>query len=66
VVRTDLVNALNSVDPEPAKIIVLRYGLDGNGQRTGEQVGRMFGISRDAVRRIEQKVLPQIREELAV
>lgn len=46
------------------KIIRLRFGLDGNGPRTLEQVGRKLGISRQAVQQQEQVVIRQLRKML--
>lgn len=46
------------------KIIRLRFGLDGNGPRTLEQVGRQLGVSRQAVQQQEQIAIRQLRKML--
>ena len=38
----------------------LRYGLDGTEEKTQNQVGEMFGISRSYVSRLEKKALQKL------
>lgn len=45
------------------EIIILRYGLDGNGKRTLTYLASKYGISQQAIRQIEQRVLRKIRNE---
>ena len=47
---------MNEVLTEREKeILTLRYGLDGQGERTQKEVARLYGISRSYVSRIEKK-----------
>lgn len=45
-------------------IIVQRFGLDGNGERTLEEIGQELNLSRERVRQLEAKVLARAREIL--
>ena len=47
-----------------AKVISLRYGLDGEGPRTQREIASSCGISRSYVSRLEKKALGQLREAL--
>lgn len=45
------------------KIIIMRYGLDGNPPKTQKEVAQKLNISRSYVSRIEKKVIETIRNE---
>lgn len=47
-----------------AKIIKIRYGLDGMEPKTQRETAQMCGISRSYVSRIEKKALEKLREAL--
>jgi RNA polymerase primary sigma factor len=54
--------ALATLSPREAEILRLRYGLDGNGEeRTLEEVGRHFNVTRERIRQIEGKALAKLR-----
>ena len=43
------------------EIITLRFGLDGNPPRTLEEVGKIYGVTRERIRQIEGKALRKLR-----
>lgn len=45
-------------------ILTCRYGLDGDGEKTLEQVGQKFGITRERVRQIQNSALAKMRQVL--
>lgn len=47
-----------------AKVISLRYGLDGEGPRTQREIASSCGISRSYVSRLEKKALGKLREAM--
>ena len=54
---------MNEVLTEREKeILTLRYGLDGQGERTQKEVARLYGISRSYVSRIEKKALMKLNK----
>ena len=40
----------------------LRFGLDDGQPRTLDQIGKMFGLSRERVRQIEREVMIKLRQ----
>lgn len=48
--------------PREAKVVTLRYGLDGEGPRTQREIAAACGISRSYVSRLEKKALGKLRE----
>ena len=43
------------------KVLVLRFGLEDGHQRTLEEVGQEFGVTRERIRQIEAKALRKLR-----
>lgn len=59
--KGNLERILGMLDEREAKIIRMRYGIDGP-KYTLEQVGAEFNVTRERVRQIEQKVLQKLKE----
>ena len=60
--KDDLSTALRVLPPREREIITLRYGLVDRQQRTLEEVGRHFNLTRERVRQIEARALALLRE----
>ncbi|MFC2494889.1 hypothetical protein BSK20_01865 [SR1 bacterium human oral taxon HOT-345] len=59
--RNNLDAILGMLDDREAKIVKMRYGIDGP-RFTLEQVGEEFDVTRERVRQIEQKVIQKLKE----
>lgn len=65
VITKQLIKFVNTKLPEREKqIIYMRYGLDGNKEKTQQEVADILGISRSYVSRIETKIQKKINEVL--
>lgn len=60
--RKDIEQVLGSLLPREREVIRLRYGLDDGRERTLEEVGQLFGITRERVRQIEFKAMRKLRQ----
>lgn len=60
--RQDLNRMLSQLTPRERDIMHLRYGLGDGRQRTLEEVGRLFNITRERVRQIEHKAFRKLRQ----
>ena len=59
--RDTVHHVLGSLTQRESRIIALRFGLDDGRQRTLEEVGREFGVTRERIRQIEAKALRKLR-----
>ena len=61
--RADLNKLLDQVTPRQAHILRLRYGLQGDeAGHTLQEVGEMFGLSRERIRQLEKAALERLRQ----
>lgn len=60
----DLMTLLDEMEPREAEILRLRYGLSGDKPMTLEDVGELFGITRERVRQLQNMALNRIRKAL--
>src|SRR5678815_2512725 len=53
---------VKTLDPREATILRARFGLDGGKQKTLEEVGQKFGVTRERVRQIQNIALKKLRK----
>jgi RNA polymerase sigma factor (sigma-70 family) len=68
-VRQDISLAMRSLNYREREVIAMRYGLADGNQYTLEDVGEVFGVTKERVRQIEAKAIrklqqPRVREFL--
>lgn len=61
ILRTQLLEVIETLTPREQKVIRLRYGLDDGHARTLEEVGKEFNVTRERIRQIEAKALRKLR-----
>lgn len=59
--RDHLDEVLDTLSEREAKVLSLRFGLDGGQSRTLEEVGKVFGVTRERIRQIEAKALRKLK-----
>ncbi|MGY5033242.1 RNA polymerase sigma factor [Streptomyces sp. 900116325] len=60
--REHLEAVLSTLGERERKVVQLRYGLDDGRPRTLEEIGRIFGVTRERIRQIESKTLNKLRD----
>ncbi len=59
--KEQLLEVLDTLTPREEKVLRLRFGLDDGHQRTLEEVGKVFNVTRERIRQIEAKALRKLR-----
>ena len=59
--REQLEDVLDTLTDREENVLRLRFGLDDGNIRTLEQVGKVFGVTRERIRQIEAKALRKLR-----
>jgi len=59
--KDHLDEVLATLSDREAKVLKLRFGLEGTKQMTLEEVGKVFGVTRERIRQIEAKALRKLK-----
>ena len=62
--RQLLHRAMDSLEPRERKIITLRFGLDGQEERTQKEVADVMGISQSYISRLEKRIIARLKKEI--
>lgn len=59
----DIQRMLKQLSPKERDILILRYGLDNNGEKkTLDEIGSQYGVSRERIRQIENRALSKLKK----
>ncbi len=59
--KDHLDEVLHTLSDREARVLKLRFGLEGSKQMTLEEVGKVFGVTRERIRQIEAKALRKLK-----
>ncbi|MDP3955182.1 MAG: RNA polymerase sigma factor RpoD [bacterium] len=59
--KENIEEVLGTLSDREARVLKMRYGLDGHRAMTLEEVGREFGVTRERIRQIEAKALRKLK-----
>ena len=66
ILREEMEDLLDQLDQRERRVLELRYGFQDGRERTLEEVGRVFGVTRERIRQIEAQALIRLRESTSV
>lgn len=61
--REDILEVLKGLHPREREVLVQRYGLDDGRCKSLEEIGRLFHVTKEWIRKIEKAALSKIRRE---
>jgi RNA polymerase primary sigma factor len=59
--KDHLDEVLDTLSPREKRVLQLRFGLEDGKQRTLEEVGKEFGVTRERIRQIEAKAVRKLK-----
>ncbi|MDX1600644.1 MAG: sigma-70 family RNA polymerase sigma factor [Anaerolineales bacterium] len=59
--QAEIVAALEELPPRAAKVLRLRYGIDGGRRHSLAEIGERMNLTRERVRQIESEAMSQLR-----
>ena len=59
-----LLDVLGTLSPREKEVMVLRFGLEDDQPKTLEEIGSVFGVTRERIRQIEAKALRKLRNPI--
>ena len=59
--KENIDEVLSTLTDREAKVLKMRFGLEGKNPMTLEEVGREFGVTRERIRQIEAKALRKLK-----
>ncbi|KAK3009000.1 hypothetical protein RJ639_013592 [Escallonia herrerae] len=59
----DIYDLLKGLDPRERQVLILRFGLEDHQRKSLEEIGRLFGVSKEWIRKIERTALRKLRDE---
>ena len=57
-------NSIKKLNPKERQIMMLRFGLDNQQEKTQKEVATLLGISQSYISRIEKKIVNKLKKEL--
>ncbi len=59
----DIRTILNQLSQKERDVLILRYGLDNNGEKkTLDEIGSSYGVSRERIRQIETRAISKLKK----
>jgi RNA polymerase primary sigma factor len=63
-VKKEIVEGLEILSPREIEVVVAYYGLDGNKPLNLEEIGEVYGLTRERVRQIKERAIRRMRKSL--
>ncbi len=61
IIKENLIEIINELPKKQKDVMYLRYGITDNQFRTLEEVGEIYGVTRERIRQIEAKAIKKIK-----
>lgn len=59
--RTDIMNVVSTLKEREQEVVKMRYGLEDTTRRTLEEIGNIYGVTKECIRQTELRALKKMR-----
>ncbi len=59
--KTDILNVLSTLKEREQEVVKMRYGLEDNTRKTLEEIGNIYGVTKECIRQTELRALKKMR-----
>lgn len=59
--KTDILNVISTLKEREQEVVKLRYGLEDNPKKTLEEIGNIYGVTKECIRQTELRALKKMR-----
>ena len=59
--KTDILNVISTLKEREQEVVKLRYGLEDNTKKTLEEIGNIYGATKECIRQTELRALKKMR-----
>ena len=59
--RTDILNVISTLKDREQEVVKMRYGLEGDEKKTLEEIGNIYGVTKECIRQTELRALKKMR-----
>lgn len=59
--RKDIMNVVSTLKEREQEVVKMRYGLDDTAKRTLEEIGNLYGVTKECIRQTELRALKKMR-----
>ena len=60
--KTDILNVISTLKEREQEVVKMRYGLEDNARKTLEEIGNIYGVTKECIRQTENRALKKLRE----
>ena len=59
--KTDILNVISTLKEREQEVVKMRYGLEGKKKKTLEEIGNIYGVTKECIRQTELRALKKMR-----
>ena len=59
--KTDILNVISTLKEREQEVVKMRYGLGNSTRKTLEEIGNIYGVTKECIRQTEMRALKKMR-----